>query len=147
MLASGLPEFIPFICISAIWGQLLTLLFVFPQLLSNQKFGELIHIWRPEITDGCDISCLLPWQEVFSFYTSTVSPLILDRLCLHANPSIATQPSNPGLSPVINIFLFFFLAVLVSGGLSLQQLEAGFWFLARDWGLWAKAMRALNLNH
>ena len=108
MLASGLPEFIPFICISAIWGQLLTLLFVFPQLLSNQKFGELIHIWRPEITDGCDISCLLPWQEVFSFYTSTVSPVILDRLCLHANPSIATQPSNPGLSPVINIFLFYF---------------------------------------
>ena len=28
--------------------------------------GDLIHIRRPEITDGCDISCLLLWQEIFS---------------------------------------------------------------------------------
>ena len=27
-----------------------------------------IHIWRPEISDGCDISCLLIWQEIFSFH-------------------------------------------------------------------------------
>ena len=31
-------------------------------------WGALIHIWRPEITDGCDISCLLIWQEIFSFH-------------------------------------------------------------------------------
>ena len=31
--------------------------------------GTLIHIWRPEITDGCDISCLLIWQKVFSLYS------------------------------------------------------------------------------
>ena len=24
--------------------------------------GALIHIWRPEIADGCDFSCLLIWQ-------------------------------------------------------------------------------------
>ena len=30
--------------------------------------GALIHIWRPEIIDGCDISCLLIWQEIFSFH-------------------------------------------------------------------------------
>ena len=30
--------------------------------------GALIHNWRPEITDGCDISCLLIWQEIFSFH-------------------------------------------------------------------------------
>ena len=30
-------------------------------------WGALIHIWRPEITDGGDISGLLIWQEMFSF--------------------------------------------------------------------------------
>ena len=30
--------------------------------------GALTHIWRPEIIDGCDISCLLIWQEIFSFH-------------------------------------------------------------------------------
>ena len=31
-------------------------------------WGALIHIWRPEIADGYDISCLLIWQEIFSFH-------------------------------------------------------------------------------
>ena len=31
--------------------------------------GALIHIWRPEITDGCDIFCLLIRQDTFSFHT------------------------------------------------------------------------------
>ena len=58
MQASGLTEFIPFICISAVWGQILfpcsPLLLTF--LLSNCRegqqhpldlsFGTLIHIWR-----------------------------------------------------------------------------------------------------
>ena len=30
--------------------------------------GALIHIWRPGITDGCDVSYLLLWQEICSFY-------------------------------------------------------------------------------
>ena len=30
--------------------------------------GALIHIWRPEITDGGDISGLLIWQEIFPFH-------------------------------------------------------------------------------
>ena len=30
--------------------------------------GALIHIWRPDVTDGCDISCLLIWQEILSFH-------------------------------------------------------------------------------
>ena len=30
--------------------------------------GTLIHIWRPEITDGCDISCLFIWQKKFPFH-------------------------------------------------------------------------------
>ena len=33
-------------------------------------WGALIHIWRPEIPDGCDISCWLLWQEIFSFHIS-----------------------------------------------------------------------------
>ena len=37
--------------------------------------GALIHIWRPEIADGCDISWLLIWQEIFSFHRlDTVFP-------------------------------------------------------------------------
>ena len=31
--------------------------------------GALIHIWRPEITDGGDISGLLIWQEIFPFHS------------------------------------------------------------------------------
>ena len=31
--------------------------------------GALGHIWMPEIADGCDISCLLIWQEIFSFHS------------------------------------------------------------------------------
>ena len=50
---------------------LFTLLLAFPQFLSNHcgggsicwiaVLGALIHIWRPEIADGCDISCSLIW--------------------------------------------------------------------------------------
>ena len=28
--------------------------------------GALIHVWRPEMVAGCDISWLLVWQEIFS---------------------------------------------------------------------------------
>ena len=31
--------------------------------------GALIHIWRPEIADGCDISCLVIWQDMSSLHT------------------------------------------------------------------------------
>ena len=73
-----ISEFIPFICTSAIWGQIL-----FPGSLKEWQvatsclppapqqtpwgggslsriavLGAHIHIWRPEITDGYDISCL-----------------------------------------------------------------------------------------
>ena len=30
--------------------------------------GALIHVWRPVIAGGCDISYLLIWQETFSFH-------------------------------------------------------------------------------
>ena len=33
-------------------------------------WGALIHIWRPEVADGCDISCLSVWQKTFSFHTA-----------------------------------------------------------------------------
>ena len=51
-----------------------------PQFLSNHcgrggicwiaVLGARIHIWRPEMADGCDMSCLLIWQETFSFLTT-----------------------------------------------------------------------------
>ena len=31
-------------------------------------WGAPIHFWRPEITHGRDIFCLLIWPEIFSFY-------------------------------------------------------------------------------
>ena len=56
---------------------LFTLSLKFLQLLSNHEgrqqhlldhsLGVLIHIWRPGIADGCDISYLLIWQEIFHF--------------------------------------------------------------------------------
>ena len=103
MQASGLTEFLPFICTSAIWGQILFLVYIlhslftlrsgrcgawlllaFPQAHEQSLcgmaasagsglqalcsfLGALIHVWSPEITDGCDISCPQIWQEIFHF--------------------------------------------------------------------------------
>ena len=39
-------------------------------------WGALIHIWRPEITDGGDISGLLIWQEIFPFRSCKVLGMI-----------------------------------------------------------------------
>ena len=87
MQASGLPEFNSFICSSAIWGQPCFLVHLKEQQMAASCFppapqqspwgvgassgsvlGTLIHVWRPEITDGCCISCLFIWQEIFSFH-------------------------------------------------------------------------------
>ena len=97
--ASGLTEFILFIGSSALWCQILFLCsplglaggcLSFPQFLSKERgrrvgggclcwitvLGALIHIWRPEITEGCDVSCLI-WQEIFSFHKAkTFSQII-----------------------------------------------------------------------
>ena len=75
------PRLTYFICISAIWGEscfLAQLASCIPKLLSHHLrggsscriavWGALIHIWRPEIAVGCDISSLLIWPEVFSFH-------------------------------------------------------------------------------
>ena len=87
MQASGVTEFIPFICTSATSGQSCFLVHLkewqmaiscIPLALQQSLWtvggdsilcimvlGALIHIWKPEIADGCDISCLLIWQEIF----------------------------------------------------------------------------------
>ena len=69
---------------------LFTLLLAFPQLLSNQLASGIIcwiidweahiHIWRLEIAFGCDISCLLIWQETFSFLTTKPARVIGQKL-------------------------------------------------------------------
>ena len=88
MPASGLSEFIPFICTSLSGAQPVSVHLKEWQMtascisLSSSAttvgnggifwiaiVGVLIHIWSPEISDGCDISCLLMWQEIFSFCT------------------------------------------------------------------------------
>ena len=55
------------------------LLLAFPELSANtcaggsicwrSVLGALIHIWRPEIMDGCYIFCLWIWQQTFNFTT------------------------------------------------------------------------------
>ena len=64
MQASGLTEFIPFLCTSAYPVFLLmhsprtsALTVQVGSIFWITVLGALIHIWRPEITDGCDISC------------------------------------------------------------------------------------------
>ena len=82
--ASGLTEFSPFIFTSAIWGHSCFLVHLAscippaPQQSSwrvaasdgSQFWGALIHIWKPEITDSCDISHLLIQKEIFSFHAA-----------------------------------------------------------------------------
>ena len=82
MQASGLAEFAPFICTAAFWAILFPCSPCFLHSPSSSAItvgggsilwiavlGTLIHLWRPEIADGCDISCWLIWQEVFSLYS------------------------------------------------------------------------------
>ena len=83
MQAFGLTEFIPFIYAPHVSGSILFpsspcfLHFPSPSAITVVAgsirwiavWGGLIHIWRPEITDVCDISHLLIWQEIFSFHS------------------------------------------------------------------------------
>lgn len=90
---------------------LFTLLLAFPQLLSKHSvgasgsihwiaaLGALIQIWRPEIADSCDISCLSIQQEIFSFH----SPICLSlpfgpHLCGTNDCSSQFPPSTHCLS-------------------------------------------------
>ena len=66
---------------------LFTMLFVSPPAPTLQQspwgvvaytgsdWGALIHIWRPESTDGCDIFCLLIRQETASLVAQMVKNL------------------------------------------------------------------------
>ena len=50
--------------------------------------GALIHIWRLEITDSCDISCLLTCLEIFSFYIIIIDfflSIVINSIDLHCN--------------------------------------------------------------
>ena len=90
MQASGLTEFILSICTSAFWGQILfpcsPCFWHSPSSSGGWQhpavLGALIHIWRPGIADGCDISYLLIWQEIFHF---TVWTIILKCLWMVPN--------------------------------------------------------------
>ena len=42
--------------------------------------GALIHVWRPEVSDGCDIPCLLIWQEILRFHTYIYQHITKDIL-------------------------------------------------------------------
>ena len=90
------------------------LLLAFPELSANTfaggsscwraVLGALIHIWRPEIMDSCDISCLWIWQQTFNFTTwesqwwMRLTPILV--ICAsHSSGILAIQgqnwPDNP----------------------------------------------------
>ena len=57
---------------------LFILLLAFPQVLCNHQRHPLNQFWEPsfifgEIADGCDISCVLIWQEILSFHMPNVT--------------------------------------------------------------------------
>ena len=56
----------------------LFILLAFPQVLCNHQWHPLNQFWEPsfifgEITDGCDMSRLLIWQEIFSLHMPNVT--------------------------------------------------------------------------
>ena len=53
--------------------------------------GALIHIWRSEIIDGYGISCLLMWQDLFSFHISSLPEGLLSFL-FRVNPHHTQAP-------------------------------------------------------
>ena len=115
----GSLSFFLWICALAVWGpnpvSLFTvrigrwLLLVFSQLLSNPSrggsilwitvLGALIHIRKPEITDGCDISCLLIWQEIFSFHSTNGLGASQVALAVKNLPANAGDVKRCGFDP------------------------------------------------
>ena len=68
----------------------------------------LIHIWRPEIADGRDISCLLIWQKIFSF--PRLSPGLLHcRQILHH----LSHQGSPGFCYTFYLLVFFSCPILM----------------------------------
>ena len=69
------------------------------------------NIWRPEIADGCDISCLLIWQEMFSFYPyslpgSSVHGIFQARTLERVAISSSIQSAYAYITPTAqNVFL------------------------------------------
>ena len=110
--ASGLTQFIPFLCTSAIWGH--SGFLVLPCFLNSPSpsaitegagsilwitvWGALIHIWRPEITEGCDISYLLIQQE--AFFTGSIPSLGRSHMSW-GNLSPGTTPAEPASSRAV----------------------------------------------
>ena len=70
----------------------------------DRSFGTLIHIWRPEVTDGCDISCLLIWQEIFSFHRLSPGLLHCRQILHHLN-----HQGSPVFFYTFYLLVFFLL--------------------------------------
>ena len=133
MQAAGLTEFMPFICTSHIWGLSCFyftlrsgrwLLLAFSQLYGSRRgggsipwitvLGALIHLWRPGITDACDVSCSLVRRAIVSFHR-TWMPL--------------SRQINEGSSCLWYTILSFFLSLLL---LSLPSPLLGLYFYSFD---------------
>ena len=51
-------------------------------------WGDLIHVWRPEIAGGCDIYCLLIWQEILPFHTINIVHTAILKMDYQQGPPV-----------------------------------------------------------
>ena len=75
-------------------------------------WGALTHIWRPEIADGCDISCLLIWQRYFHF-TKNKTPALLVQFS-HSAVSDSATPRTAACQASLSITNSWSLLKLMS---------------------------------
>ena len=67
-------------------------------------WGAHSHVWRTEIADGCDISCLLIWQEIFSFHRLSPGLLHCRQILHHLN-----HQGSPVFFYTFYLLVFFLL--------------------------------------
>ena len=61
----------------------------------------LVHIWKPEITDGCETSCFLIWQEIFSFHSTNGLGSSQVALVVKNLPADAGDVKRCGFDPCV----------------------------------------------
>ena len=93
MQASGLTEIIPFICISAIWGQHLASWFLVVASNScwiagivlpfRHPLGSEIYIWRHRNHWWLRHPCLLIWQEILHINTPNTTCVACSMFFVH----------------------------------------------------------------
>ena len=82
--------------------------------------GALIHIWKPEIADNCDISCLLIWQDIFSLHNGRYFPS-LGLTGSHWRAAIRSHPLGHEWPLSGKCFMINFCPTVLGGSSQLSQ--------------------------